>query len=188
MFNLLICGHGIKTEFKYIHTLVNGLFKSGHKIATLNTALMLSSRCSFDCLLGTVTSQEEPSITGATCNEPVFDPICVINLAVYTRQARCVIFRIPISCRIQTANALSDTINNALSSQTPLSWAKVFFLDIEVLGIPTQPVNDHRTSKTVQQIHDDLRRHLLTSSTDTPFYLMAIESSASIQSTSFCNN
>ena len=33
---------------------------------------------------------------------------------------------------------------------------------------PTQSVNYHRTSKTAQKIHDNLRRHLLTSSTDIP--------------------
>ena len=79
-----------------------------------------------------------------------------------------VILRIPKSCRIQAASALSDTINNALSSQAPLSWTKLFFFAIEVLGIPTQSSNDHRTSKTAQVIRDNLRRHLLTSSTDIP--------------------
>ena len=59
-------------------------------------------------------------------------------------------------------------INFALSSQTSLSWTKHFFIAIEMFGIPTQSGNDHRTSKTAQEVHDDLRRHLLTSSTDIP--------------------
>ena len=37
-----------------------------------------------------------------------------------------------------------------------------------MFGIPTQSVNDHRTFKTAQKIHDNLRWHLLTSSTDIP--------------------
>ena len=129
--------------------------------------MLPSWRCS-DCLFGTVTSSGEPSITGATNSEPVFDPISVLNSAVYTRQTNRVILRIPKSCRIQAASALSDTINNALLSQTPLSWTKLFFFAIEVFGIPTQSGNDHRNSKTAQKIHDNLRRHLLTSSTDIP--------------------
>ena len=113
-----------------------------------------------------MTYPGKPSITGANSGEPVFDPIRVLSSAVYTRQTNRVILRIPKSCRIQAASALSDTINNALSSQTPLSWIKLFFFAIEVFGIPTQSGNDHRTSKTAQKIHDNLRRHLLTSSTD----------------------
>ena len=81
-----------------------------------NTARILPSwRCS-DCLFGTVISPGEPSITGATSSESVFHPIGVLNSAVYTRQTNRIILRIPKSCRIQAASALSDTINNALSS------------------------------------------------------------------------
>ena len=112
-------------------------------------------RCS-DCLFGTVTSSGEPSITGATSSEPVFDPIGDLNSAVYTRQPNRVFLRIPKSCHIQAASALSDTINNALLLQTPLSWTKLLFFAIEVFGIPTQSGNYHRTSKTAQKIHDDL--------------------------------
>ena len=145
----------------------------------LNTARILPSwRCS-DCLLGTVTSSGEPSITGATSSEPVFDPIGVLNSAVYTRQTNHVILRIPKSCHIQAASALSDTINNALSLQTPLSWTKLFFFTIEVFGIPTQSGNNHRTSKTTQMIHDNLRWHLLTSSTDIPCQLWQLNHSPS---------
>ena len=133
-----------------------------------NTARMPPSWHCSDCIFGTVTSPCEPSITGATSSEPVFDPIGVLNSAVYIRQTNRVILRIPKSCRIQAASALSDTINNALLSQTPLSWTKLFFFTMEVFGIPTQSVNNHRTSKTAQMIHDNLRRHLLTSSTDIP--------------------
>ena len=132
----------------------------------LNTARMLPSWHCSDCLFGTVTSSGEPSITGATSSEPVFDPIGVLNSAVYSRQTNRVFLRIPKSCRIQAASALSDTINNALSSQTPLSWTKLFFFAIDVFGIPTQSGNYHKTSKTAQKIQDNLRRHLLTSSTD----------------------
>ena len=115
-----------------------------------------------------MTSPDEPSITGATTNEPVLDPIGVLNSAVYTRQTNRVILRIPKSCRIQAASALNDTINNALSSQTPQSWTKLFFFAIEMFGIPTQSGNDHKAPKTAQMLHDNLRRHLLTSSTDIP--------------------
>ena len=38
---------------------------------------------------------------------------------------------------------------------------------MKIFDIPTQSCNDHGTSKTVQHIHNDLRRHLLNSSTDT---------------------
>ena len=124
-------------------------------------------RCS-DCLFGTVTFSGEPSITGVTSNEPVLGPIGVLSSDVYTRQTNRVILMIPRSCRIQAANALSDTINNALSSQTPLSWSKLFFFAVEMLGTPTLSGNKNRTSKTAQKITDNLRRHLLTSSTDTP--------------------
>ena len=135
-----------------------------------NTArILLSWRCS-DCHFGTVTSPVEPSITGATSSEPVFDPIGVLISAVYTRQTNRVILRIPKSCRIQAASALSDTIN-ALSSQAPISCTKFFFFAKEVFGIPTQSGNDHRTSKTAQKINDNLRRHLFTSSTDIPCQL-----------------
>ena len=113
-----------------------------------------------------MTSPDEPSITGAISSEPVIDPIGVLNSAVYTRQSNRVILRIPKSCRILAASALSDTINNALSSQTPLSWTKLFFFAIEVFGIPTQSGNNHETSKTAQVIFDNIRRLLLTSSTD----------------------
>ena len=134
----------------------------------LNTARMLPSwRCS-DFLFGSVTFSDKPSITGATSNESVLDQIGVLNSAVYTCQTNRVIMWISKSCRIQVASALSDTIANALSSQTPLSWAKLFFFAMEMFGIPTLSGNDHRTSKTAQQIHVNLRRHLLTSSTDTP--------------------
>ena len=50
---------------------------------------------------------------------------------------------------------------------------------IEVFGIPTQSGNNHRTSKTAQMIHDDLRRHLLTSSTDIPCQLWQLNHSPS---------
>ena len=134
----------------------------------LNTARMLPSwRCS-DCSLGTVTSPGEPSITGATSNEPVLDPICVLISAVYTRQTNRFILRILKSCRTQAVSAHSDAFNNALSSQTPLSWTKLFFIAMEMLGISIQSLNDQRTSKTVQKIHDSLRRHLLTSPSDIP--------------------
>ena len=138
--------------------------------------MLPSWRCS-DCLYGTVTSPGEPSITGATSSEPVFDPIGVLSSVVYTRQTNRVILRIPKSCRIQAASALSDTINNALSSQTPLSRTKLFFFAIEVVGIPTQSGNNHRTSKIAQMIHDNLRRHLLTSSTDIPCQLWQLNHS-----------
>ena len=72
-----------------------------------------------------------------TSSEPVFNPIGVLSSAVYTRQTNRVILRIPKSCRIQAASALSDIISNALSSQTPLSWTKLFFFAMKVLGIPT---------------------------------------------------
>ena len=134
----------------------------------LNTAQMLPSwRCS-DCLFGTVTPPGEPSITGSTSNELVLNPICVQNSAAYTRETNCIVQMIPRSCCIQAASALSDTINNALSSQTPLSWTKLFFFAMEMIGIPTQSGNDHRTSKTAEKIHDNLQRHFFTSSTDTP--------------------
>ena len=136
-----------------------------------NTARLLPSWHCPNCLFGTVTSPDEPSITGATSSEPVIDPIGVLNSAVYARQSNRVILRIPKSCRIQAASALSDTINNALSSLTPLSWTKLFFFAMEVFGIPTQSDNNHITSKTAQVIHDNLRRHLLTSSTDFPCQL-----------------
>ena len=45
---------------------------------------------------------------------------------------------------------------------------KLIFLAIEMFGIPTQSGKDHISSKTVQKISDNLRRHLLTSSTDAP--------------------
>ena len=49
-----------------------------------NTARMLPSwRCS-DCLYGTETPPGERSITWATSNEPVLDPIGVLNSAVCT--------------------------------------------------------------------------------------------------------
>ena len=129
---------------------------------------MIPSWCCSDCLFGTVTSSGELPITGATSREYVFDLIGVLISAVYTRQDNRVILRIPKSCRIQAASVLSDTINNALSSQAPQSWTKLFFFAMQVFGIPTQSGNDYRTSKTAQKIHDDLRRHLLTSSTDIP--------------------
>ena len=134
----------------------------------LNTARMLQSRRCSDCLFGTVPSQGEPSITRATSNEPVLDPIGVLSSAVYTRQTNCVILGIPRTCLIQAASALCYTINNALSSQTPLSWIKLFFFVTEIFGIPTKSGNDHRTSKTAQKIRDSIRRLLLTSSADTP--------------------
>ena len=99
---------------------------------------------------------------------PSLTPIGVLNSAVYTRKTNRVILRIPKSCRIQTASTLSYTINNAPSSQTPISWTKLFFFAMEVFGIPTQSDNNHRTSKTAQVIHDNLRWHLLTSSSDIP--------------------
>ena len=126
-----------------------------------------------------MTSPGEPSNTGAASSEPVFDPIGVLSSAVYTRQTNRVILRIPKSCHIQAASTLSDTINNAPSSQTPLSWIKLFFFAIEVFGIPTQSRNDRRTSKTAQEIHDNLRRHLLTSSTDIPCQLWQLNHSLS---------
>ena len=46
-------------------------------------------------------------------------------------------------------------------------------------GIPTQSGNNHRTSKTAQVIHDNLRRHLLTSSTDIPCQLWQLNHSPS---------
>ena len=145
----------------------------------LNTARMLPSwRCS-DCLFGTVTSPGELFITGATSSEPVFDPIGVLSSAVYTRQTNRVILRIPKSCHIQADSAVNDTINNPLSSQTPPSWTKLFFFAIEVFGIPTQSGKDHRTSKTAQKIHDDLRRHLLTSSSDIPCQVWQLNHSPS---------
>ena len=143
------------------------------------TARMLPSWHCSNCLFGTVTSPDEPSITGATSSEPVIDAIGVLNSADCTRQSNRVILRIPKSCRIQAASALSDTINNALSSQTPLSWTKLFFFAMEVFGIPTQSDNNHRTSKTAQKIHDNLRRHLLTSSTDIPCQLWQLNHSPS---------
>ena len=144
-----------------------------------NTARMLPSwRCS-DCLLETVTSPGEPSITGPTSSEPVLDPIGVLNSVVYTRQTNRVILRIPKSCRIQAASALCDTIDNALSSQTPLSWTKHFFFAIEVFCIPTQSGDYHRTSKTAQMIQDNFRRHLLTASTDIPCQLWQLNHSPS---------
>ena len=143
-----------------------------------NTARLLPSWHCPNCIFGTVTSPDEPSITGATSSAPVIDPIGVLNSAVYTRQSNRVILRIPKSCRIQAASALSDTINNALLSQTPLSWTKLFFFAMEVFGIPTQSDN-HRTSKTAQVIHDNLRRHLLTSSTDIPCQLWQLNNSPS---------
>ena len=79
----------------------------------------------------------------------------------------------------QAASALSDTINNALSSQTPLSWTMLFFFAMEVFGIPTQSDKDQRTSKTAQVIHDKLRRHLLTLSTDIPCQLWQLNHSPS---------
>ena len=136
----------------------------------LNAARMLMSWHCSDCLFGTVSSSGEPSITGATFSEPVSDPIGVLSSAVYTRQTNRVFLMISKSCRIQAASALSDTINNAPLSQTPLSWTKLFFFAIEVFCIPTQSGYDHRTSKTAQKIHDNLRRHLLTSSTDILFF------------------
>ena len=60
-----------------------------------NTARMLPSWHCYDCPFGTVTSPDEPSITGATSSEPVIDPIDVLNSAVYTRQSNRVILRIP---------------------------------------------------------------------------------------------
>ena len=145
----------------------------------LNTARVLPSwRCS-DCLFGTVISPGEPSVAGATSSEPVLDLIGVLDSGIYTGQYNHVILRIPKSCRIQAACALSDTINFALSSQTPLSWTKLFFFAMEVFGIPTQSGNDHRTSKTAKNIHDDLRRHLLTSSTDIPCPLWQLNHSPS---------
>ena len=119
------------------------------------------------------------SITGATSSEPVIDPIGVISSVDYTRQSNRVIMRIPKSCRIQAASAISDTIYNALSSQTPLSWTKLFFFAMEVFGIPTQSDNNHRTSKTAKVIHDNLRRYLLTSSTDIPCQLWQLNHSPS---------
>ena len=80
----------------------------------LNTTRMLSSWLCSDCIFGTLAYPNEPSITGATSNEPVSDPIGVLKSAVYNRQTNRVILRIPTSCHIQAANALSDTINNAL--------------------------------------------------------------------------
>ena len=144
-----------------------------------NTARMPPSWHCSDCLFGTVTSPDEHSITGATSSEPVIDPIGVLNSAVYTRQSNRVILWIPKSYRNQSASALSDIINNAHSSQTPLSWSKHFFFAIEVFGIPTQSGNNHRTSKTTQVIHDDLRRHLLTSSTFIPCQLWQLNHSPS---------
>ena len=95
----------------------------------LNTAWMLRSwRCS-DCLFRTVTYPGEPSITS---NEPVLDPISVLSSAVYTRQNNRVILRIPRSCLVQAANAISDTINNALSLQTLLSLTKLVFFAMEM--------------------------------------------------------
>ena len=129
---------------------------------------MLPSWRYSDCLFGTVTPPGEPSIAVPTSNELVLNPICVQNSAVYTHETNCVVQMIPRSCRIQAASALSDTINNALSSQTPLSWTKIFFSAMEMIGIPTQSGNDHRTSKTAEKIRDNLRRHFFTSSTDTP--------------------
>ena len=126
-----------------------------------------------------MTSPGEPSITGATSGEPVFDPIGFLNSAVYTRQTNRVILRIPKSYRILAASALSYTIDNALSSQLPRSWTKLFFFANEVFGIPTQSGNDYRTSKTAQRIHDDLRRHLLISSTDIPCQLWQLNHSLS---------
>ena len=137
-------------------------------IISANTARMLLSWHCHNCLFGTVTSPDEPSITGATSSEPVIDPIGVLSSAVYTRQSNRVILRIPKSCRIQAASALSDTINNALSSQTPLSWTKLFLFAVEMLGISTKSGNDHITSKTAQRIHYNLRRHFFTSSTNIP--------------------
>ena len=126
-----------------------------------------------------MTSPGEPSITGATSNEPVLDTIGVLNSAVYTRQTNRVILRIPKSCRNLADSALIGTINNALSKQTPLSWTKLFFFAIEVFGIPTQFGNDDRTSKTAQVIIDNLRRHLLTSPTDIPCQLWQLSHSPS---------
>ena len=75
----------------------------------LNIARMLPSwRCS-DCLFGTVTSSGKPSITGATSSEPVFDPIGVLNSAVYTRQTNRVILRIPNHAAVRLP-ALSVTL------------------------------------------------------------------------------
>ena len=102
-----------------------------------------------------------------------------MDSAVYTRQTNDAIPRIPKSCRIQAASTLCDTINNALSSQTPLSWTKLFFFAIEMFGISTQSGNDHRTSKTAQKNHDDLRRHRLNSSTDIPCQLWQLNHSSS---------
>ena len=144
-----------------------------------NTARMLSSWHCSNCLFGTVTSPDEPSITGSTSSEPVIDPMGALNSAVYTRQTNRVILRIHKTCRIQTASALSDTNNNALSSQTPLSRTKLFLFAMEVFGIPTQSDISHRTSKTAQVIHDNLRRHLLTSSTDIPCQLWQLNHSPS---------
>ena len=56
---------------------------------------------------------------------------------------------------------------------------KLFFFAMEVFGIPTQSGNDHRTSKKALVIHDDLRRHLLTSSTDIPCQLWQLNHSPS---------
>ena len=68
---------------------------------------------------------------------------------------------------------------NMHQSQTPLSWTKLFFFAIEMFGIPTQSGNDHRTSKTVQQIKDNIRRHLLISSTEMPCPLWQLNHSPS---------
>ena len=84
----------------------------------LNTAHMLLPWCCSDCLFGTVTYPDEPSITGATSNEPILDPIGVLNSADYTRQTNRVILKIHKTCLIQAASTISDTINNAPSSQT----------------------------------------------------------------------
>ena len=50
---------------------------------------------------------------------------------------------------------------------------------MEVFGFPTQSDNNHRTSKTAHVIHDNLRRHLLTSSTDIPCQLWQLNHSPS---------
>ena len=47
-----------------------------------------------------------------------------------------------------------------------------------MFGIPTQSGNNHRSSKTAQVIHDKLRRHLLTSSTDIPCQLCQLNHSS----------
>ena len=140
------------------------------RISFDTTWMLLSRHCS-DYLLGTETSSDEPSMTGATSNEPVLDHIGVLSSAVSIRLSHRVVFRIPKSCRIHAGNALSDTIDNSLSSQTPLSWTKLFF------GILTQSGNDHGISKPAQLIHDNFRRHLLTSSTDTPCLLWQLNHS-----------